>query len=63
MHFALSQFYNIYIIKKRNSSQPAEGGSARYKRVEDLEEPPVLRAQGRSGCNGLPLKGNAPLHS
>ena len=24
--YVFSQFYNIYIIKKRNSSQPAEGG-------------------------------------
>ena len=40
-----------------NLSQDGEAGASV---VADLEEPPVLRAQGRSDGNGLPLKNNAP---
>ena len=56
-------FIDIYDLRSETRHNLSQGGEAGASVVADLEEPPVLRAQGRSDGNGLPLKDNAPLHS
>ena len=56
-------FIDIYDLKSETRHNLSQGGEAGASVVADLEEPPVLRAQGRNDRSGLPIKGNAPLHS
>ena len=45
-------FIDIYDLKSETRHNLSQGGEAGASVVADLEEPPVLRAQGRSDSSG-----------